>query len=213
MFPLQLACWFWINCRKHGRWSPCTLKVSRITLMDERCIVGWFMWRGKNELRQLWVLLPSTTQQGQKWIQIVRYAHKQQTHMRAAHVDWQHLIFRMTVIPHGVTEQDLLKAEEWQKTKRGMGHLHEKTSPADNRCFKAHTFRGLGTKRTDAHLDTEGIIQRIIQMEREKGCQEAGRGDTGKYRGGGQNEMNYNNSGVAKCAVGWLEYQSDKRQH
>lgn len=79
-------------------------------------------------------------------------------------------------MPHGVTEEIVAGSPEWQNTKRGMGPSHEKTSPAANRCFKAHTFRGLRTKRTDTRLDTEGIIQRIIQMEREKGCQEAGRG-------------------------------------
>lgn len=58
-----------------------------------------------------------------------------------------------------------------------MGRSHEK-SPACN-CFKAHTFRELRTKRTDTRPNTERIIQRIIQMEREKGCQEAGRGAPG----------------------------------
>lgn len=100
------------------------------------------MWRGKNELRQLWVLLPSTTQQGQKWIQIVRYAHKQQTHMRAAHVDWQHLIFRVTVIPHGVTE-----SRGMAENKERDGALARKNKSCRQPVLQGSHLQGIGNKK------------------------------------------------------------------
>lgn len=104
-----------------------------------------------------------------------------------AHVIWLQLKFRMTVIPHGVTKETVAESLESKgmaenKEEWGTRTKEKKTkqcSPVGKQCFKAYTFRELETKRTDTRLDTEGIIQSIIQMESKKGCQEAGRGAQG----------------------------------
>lgn len=73
---------------------------------------------------------------------MVRYAVRKR-HAHTAHVFWQQIKRGRTVIPQGVAEQrrqqDLLTAEEWQKTKRRMEHWC-KTSAARYWCSKACTF-------------------------------------------------------------------------
>lgn len=79
----------------------------------------------------------------------------------SGHAVWWQLRFRMTVIPHGVTEETSTGSPEssgMTENKERDGAQAQKTSPAGNWCFKARTFTGLGTKRTDTQLDTEGII-------------------------------------------------------
>lgn len=57
-------------------------------------------------------------------------SQKTRTHTHG--VFWQQIKRGRTVIPRGITEerrqQDLLTAEEWQKTKRGMKHSHKRSS-------------------------------------------------------------------------------------
>lgn len=56
----------------------------------------------------------------------------QKTRTHTHSVFWQQIKRGRTVIPRGITEerrqQDLLTAEEWQKTKRGMEHCHKRSS-------------------------------------------------------------------------------------
>lgn len=87
-----------------------------------------------------------------------------------AHVVWQQLKFRMTVIPHGATEETVAGSPENKERDRALAR---KNKSCRQLVLQGSHLQGIGNKKN--RLDTEGIIQRIIQMEREKGCQEAGR--------------------------------------
>lgn len=133
------------------------------------------------------------------------YAHRQQTRM--AHVVWQQLKFRMTVIPHGATEETVAgspESREMTENKERDGALTRKNKSCRQPVLQGSHLQGIGNKKN--RLDTERIIQRTIQMEREKGCQKAGRAaqenmeeEEDRMR---QSKTEWR---VAKCAVGWLE--------